>query len=237
MTMATELTSLEQLSILLESYCNKTELLQGPKTIRLSILLESYCNYVENGPTKAENITFNSPRVLLQLPTGVLSSMGRIIFQFSQSLIATDDYVLSFLPPEGPFNSPRVLLQPGRKDQLRARLPSFQFSQSLIATVYSRDVSSGEDITFNSPRVLLQRLRMRFRFRQMAKTFQFSQSLIATQNRRIPPIPQIITFNSPRVLLQPGAKFILSPNRERRTSKYLRLSENHLQKSAQHAPD
>jgi len=26
--------------------------------------------------------------------------------------------------------------------------------------------------------------------------------------------------------LQPGAKFILSPNKERRTSKYLRLSEN-----------
>ena len=116
------------LSILLESYCNRSAhslprhrgvpfnsprvLLQPsrcpgerPRSIRLSILLESYCNI--------------QPRQTSS-PTTFLS-----ILLESYCNVRHDAHSL---PGRAPFNSPRVLLQPARSSSRPTRARPFQFS-------------------------------------------------------------------------------------------------------------
>ncbi|AHL21841.1 hypothetical protein BD01_0212 [Thermococcus nautili] len=73
----------DNLSILLESYCNFRIACFWSELAALSILLESYCNPSSSLLSVVSPSPFNSPRVLLQLETALAELHPNLVFQFS----------------------------------------------------------------------------------------------------------------------------------------------------------
>ena len=166
------------LSILLESYCNRFTVLWSPLEWRTfnspRVLLQQKVRFIWENNIK----TFNSPRVLLQ-PLFLTCRLVPALFLsiLLESYCNPEETIKKELD-EIAFNSPRVLLQQPSSKYPQALYPCFQFSQSLIATL-SGDQLATSLPSFNSPRVLLQR-----------------------RLRRRNELYCILAFNSPRVLLQ-----------------------------------